>query len=196
MPRPFFDHFRFVAPVYDHVFGAGGSAPDLAEPLALPTPGYLLDVGGGTGRVAQAFSAQTGGAVIVDVSLEMLRLTGRHDGLRPAVGQVERLPFASGQFDRLLIVDAFHHFFEYDTAVRELWRVLAPGGRIVLLEPDITRWPVKLIALAETLLLMRSHFFRAEQLHAMFAALPGAHVEVSTDAIEMHIQLIAEKAAP
>ena len=52
---PIFDHFDFLAPIYDRVIRAPGESP-LLELLSPPSPGWLLDAGGGTGRVAAALS--------------------------------------------------------------------------------------------------------------------------------------------
>jgi demethylmenaquinone methyltransferase/2-methoxy-6-polyprenyl-1,4-benzoquinol methylase len=193
MARPWFDHFRFVAPIYDHVFGSDSAPQQFTDLLALPADGWLLDAGGGTGRVSDALRSQVHGIVIADVSLGMLRRAAGKNGVAPTLGQVERLPFADGQFARILIVDAFHHFYHYEEAAVELWRVLAPGGRLVIVEPDIARWQVKLIALGEKLLLMRSHFFRAEELGLLFKAQKNARVAVDVESNPFHIQLIAEK---
>ncbi len=195
MPRPPFDHFRFVAPFYDRVSDGQSAAQTLRDLLALPVSGWLLDAGGGTGRISARLSAQTGGVAIADVSLGMLRQARGRDGLRPAHAQVERLPFASGQFERILIVDAFHHFYAQEAAVAELWRVLRPGGRLVLVEPNIARGAVRLIALGERLLLMRSRFWRAEALAGLFDGLPGARVTVDTARDPYSIHLVAEKAS-
>jgi demethylmenaquinone methyltransferase/2-methoxy-6-polyprenyl-1,4-benzoquinol methylase len=48
--------------------------------------------------------------------------------------------------------------------------VLKPGGRIVIEEPDIRTFAVKLIAIGETLLLMGSHFLKPDQIAALFPA--------------------------
>ena len=56
------------------------------------------------------------------------------------------------------MVDALHHVIHQGQTAREMYRVLKPGGRIVIEEPDIRKFGVKLIAVAEKLLLMRSHF--------------------------------------
>jgi hypothetical protein len=47
-------------------------------------------------------------------------------------------------------------------------RVFKPGGRIVIQEPDIKTFGVKLIAIAEKLLLMRSHILSADSIAALF----------------------------
>ena len=54
-----------------------------------------------------------------------------------------------------------------------MWRVLKPGGRIIIEEPDIHHWAVKLIALGEKLALMRSHFLDADEILKLFTDLPG-----------------------
>ncbi len=196
MPRPWFDHFRFVAPIYDHVFTADGADhAALGERLALPAEGLLLDAGGGTGRVSAALRAETGGVVVVDMSRGMLARAREKNGLYPTLGQVERLPFAAGQFARILVVDAFHHFFHYEEAVADLWRVLQPGGRLVIVEPNIARWQVRLIALAETLLLMRSRFHTAQELEALFSPYKNARAAVDVEGNPFQIVLTVDKDA-
>jgi ubiquinone/menaquinone biosynthesis C-methylase UbiE len=65
-------------------------------------------------------------------------------------------------------VDAFHHVIDQQQTLNELFRVLKPGGTIVVKEPDINTFPVKLIAIFEKLLLMRTHIIPAEQIAGMF----------------------------
>jgi len=65
--------------------------------------------------------------------------------------------------------------------VQELLRVLAPGGRLVIEEPDIRDFAVKLVALGERLAMMTSHFRRAEEIVTMFTT-PATSVGVHTGA--------------
>jgi demethylmenaquinone methyltransferase/2-methoxy-6-polyprenyl-1,4-benzoquinol methylase len=86
-----------------------------------------------------------------------------------ACSNSESLPFPNGTFERVIMVDALHHVIDQRHTARELYRVLKPGGRIVIEEPDIRNFGVKVIAVAEKLLLMRSHFLSPEQIVALFS---------------------------
>jgi demethylmenaquinone methyltransferase/2-methoxy-6-polyprenyl-1,4-benzoquinol methylase len=66
------------------------------------------------------------------------------------------------------MVDALHHVIHHADSAREMFRVLKPGGVLVIEEPDIRTFGVKLIALGEKLLLMRSHFLTPDQILGLF----------------------------
>lgn len=162
------DHFDLLAPLYDKVIGP----PDLARLRALldlPTGGRMLDAGGGTGRVAAQLRPLVGELVLLDQSLPMLR-QAQPKGLDPLRGDVTRLPFPDATFDRVVVVDALHHFVDARAAVRDLLRVLRPGGRLVIEEPDIQHRSVQLIVVAEWLAMMGSHFYSPQAIRAMVEA--------------------------
>lgn len=162
-----FDHFDFIAPLYNRI-GDYSSLDIMIDAAGLPTNGRLLDAGGGTGRVAFALRDQAAQVVVADVSLGMLRFAASKPGLQAAAAQAELLPFPDLTFDCVVMVDAFHHVIHQADTARELFRVLKPGGRIVIEEPDIRSFGVKLIALGEKMLLMRSHFLAPNQVAALF----------------------------
>lgn len=162
---PAFDHFAAIAPIYARV---SYSKRDLMREVAsLPVRGKLLDVGGGTGRVASAIRDLVDEAIIADVSLGMLK-EAPLSALKPVCGGSESLPFADGSFERVIMVDALHHVIDHAHSAREMFRVLKPGGVLVIEEPDIRTFGVKLIALAEKLLLMRSHFLAPDEIMKLF----------------------------
>ncbi|NTV37180.1 MAG: class I SAM-dependent methyltransferase [Anaerolineaceae bacterium] len=171
-------HFDWLARWYDKLIGPPENR-DLHDILELPIPGGLLEVGGGTGRAALPLCPEVGRLVICDLSLPMLRQAHVKGCLLTTQGRVEHLPYPDGSFERILAVDAYHHFPDQPGALREMIRVLAPGGMLVIEEPDIRTFGVKLIALMETLLLMDSHF-RAPAIIAAALTDAGLHARIQT----------------
>ena len=150
------DHFDLLAAVYEKLI----PPPDprvLGKLLDLAPVHALLDAAGGTGRVAGVFAAAVARAVVCDSSPRMLE-QARRKGLETVLAEVEAMPFADATFDRILLVDAFHHLRDQAASLRELLRVLKPDGRLVIEEPDVRRLPVKITAMLERLFLMRSRF--------------------------------------
>jgi demethylmenaquinone methyltransferase/2-methoxy-6-polyprenyl-1,4-benzoquinol methylase len=162
-----FDHFAFIAPLYERI-GSYSSLDEMLKHAQLPVQGRLLDVGGGTGRVAAALRDAASELVVADVSFPMLSYAASKPGLWAVAAASERLPFPDASFARVIMVDALHHVADQGKTAAELWRVLQPGGRIVIEEPDIHNVWVKGIALAEKLLLMRSHFLSPTRIAALF----------------------------
>lgn len=177
MPLPLLDHFGLIAPYYDRIFQGGRFVRQSLDQLVsfvAPKPSHrLLDIGGGTGRIAQHFCGRVAQVCILDPSSGMLRVSSRKDlcmrTLCPTQGESEELPFADGAFDRIIMVDAFHHLRDQELAAREMVRVLAPGGRLVIQEPDIAHWGVKLVALGEKMLLMQSCFYAPAAVGALLS---------------------------
>jgi demethylmenaquinone methyltransferase/2-methoxy-6-polyprenyl-1,4-benzoquinol methylase len=173
------DHFGFLAPYYDRLIRLP-TAEKLIYLANLPIDGGLLDAGGGTGRVAQALRDQAGWLVVADLSLGMLQQASTKHGLCSVCSPTEQLPFPDASFERVIMVDALHHVIDHVATARELWRVLKAGGRILIEEPDIRTFSVKLVALAERLALMRSNFISPPKIASLFPY-PEASLRVEQD---------------
>jgi demethylmenaquinone methyltransferase/2-methoxy-6-polyprenyl-1,4-benzoquinol methylase len=164
---PILDHFGFVAPYYDKIFQVGDLGV-LFELIDLPNNGVILDVGGGTGRISQHISDSAENVIVADLSLEMLVQAKTKTKLITACSHSEKLPFKTNQFDRVMMIDALHHVCSQQETADELWRILKPGGRIVIEEPDIRRFGVKILALVEKMLGMRSLFLPPSKIASLF----------------------------
>lgn len=158
---PLLQHFDLLAPLYDRLIRTPEESP-LATLAEFPVPGRTLDAGGGTGRIAARLTEMTSAMVVADESVRMLRQAQAKDGLLTVTGESERLPFEDGAFERVIVVDALHHFRHQDSCLRELYRVLGTSGLLLIEEPDVRHFSVKLIAVAEKLALFRSRFLHAE----------------------------------
>ena len=96
----------------------------------------LLDLGCGTGALAEALLEEIANACLacVDLSPKMLelakeRLAGRAD---VSFVDVEGLPFSDSSFDAAWCNDSFHHYPDPKKAAFQMWRVLKPGGTLVV----------------------------------------------------------------
>lgn len=95
----------------------------------------LLDIGCGTGALLNLLAAQHNAVNLVgiDPSPEMLAVARQKlPTVQFELGFAERLPFADNCFDVVASNSAFHYFQAPDAALREIRRVLRPGGRVVL----------------------------------------------------------------
>lgn len=169
---PIFDHFGIIAPFYDRFFGS--TKTDIWQRvLDLPFEGILLDVAGGTGRVAQHLGCPLCQVMVADASIQMLKEARKKPDLLACGSAAEDLPFNDASFERVLMVDALHHVADQRQTCLEMWRVLKPGGRLVIEEPDIETRFVKALAVAEKLLLMRSHFLSPNEVADVFRDYPA-----------------------
>ncbi len=174
-----FDHFAFVAPIYDKIIRFL-NIEKLKQLLELPMDGLLLDAGGGTGRVSSQLKPWVDGVVVSDLSRSMLRQAGNKRDLLPVQAHAEKLPFADESFERVLVVDALHHFCNQEQALGDLLRVLKPGGKLVIEEPDINRFIVKILVEVEKLMLMRSRFLSPDQIAEIMKA-KGFFARIESD---------------
>jgi ubiquinone/menaquinone biosynthesis C-methylase UbiE len=123
------------------VHAAGADLERLAG-LVSENPGLrALDLGCGAGHAAYALAR--GGAhrvVAYDPSPEMLTVVAReassrgHEALETVVGSAERLPFEAGSFDVVVTRYSAHHWADVPHALAECARVLATGGRLIVID--------------------------------------------------------------
>ena len=104
--------------------------------LGLAPGESLLDVGCGTGALLEALSVFAPDAKLsgIDPSSEMLKIARRKlaKSIELTQGYAECLPYPDATFDVVVSVSAFHYFRDPLCALREMARVLRPGGRLVL----------------------------------------------------------------
>jgi len=104
----------------------------------------VLDLAGGTGDLAMRFSklvGETGEVVLADINHAMLeqgrrRLIDKGFGANVALAQVdaENLPFADASFDCVTMAFGLRNVTDKDAALASIFRVLKPGGKLLILE--------------------------------------------------------------
>ena len=88
-------------------------------------PGKTLEIGGGSGNF-KAYWPELTSCDVVDAPW----LDVRADCMN--------MPFEDGAFDNIVGVDILHHLYDPDLALREIARVVRPGGRLVFIEPYVS----------------------------------------------------------
>ena len=112
----------------------------LVAALGDGSPGALLDVGTGTGRIAELFVPLAGHVTALDKSPEMLRIARARLQRFPAEqvdlvqGDFTALPFADARFDTVLFHQVLHYAPAPELALAEAARVTRPGGRIAIVD--------------------------------------------------------------
>lgn len=110
----------------------------------------LLDVATGTGDLAiEAMRLEPAGVVGVDpaeamleVAREKIERRGMHDAISLRTAASEALPFDDATFDGALVAFGVRNFEDRGAGLREISRVLRPGGPLVVLEFSTPRGPV------------------------------------------------------
>ncbi len=142
--------FDRVAPVYDamnHTISAGLDRRwrRLAAEAVVAPGDRVLDACCGTGDLALAARAEGGKVTGLDFSEGMLerarRKSSEIDWIR---GDLLRLPFQDAAFDVVTVGFGVRNVDDLDRALRELRRVLKPGGRLAILEVVSPRGPLAL----------------------------------------------------
>jgi ubiquinone/menaquinone biosynthesis C-methylase UbiE len=106
---------------------------------ALPLGGEVLEIGTGKGRCLVRLARHAGTITTVDIAAEeqrCARLNARYAGvegkIRFVVRDAVRLPWPPGSFDAAVTMNAMHHIAHFEQVLKEMLRVVKPGGKIVL----------------------------------------------------------------
>lgn len=115
---------------------------DIADVIARLHPRRLLDVGCGSGYLAKLLKGHMPRLVVHGVDISSVAL----ERARAHVDQVWQgdldkadLPVSSEQYDTVTCIEVLEHLYDPDHALREIARVIGPGGRAVVTVPNLGR---------------------------------------------------------
>jgi len=134
-------YFDGLAGRFGRNYVPGRSWKALAEMLIRLLPALVIaDIGAGEGTLALLLAQSAERVIAVDSSSKMVEYgseVAERNGianLEYRLGDMEELPIEAEAVDMVLLHQALHHALHPSQALAEAWRVLRPGGRIVLLD--------------------------------------------------------------
>ncbi len=136
--RAFFDS---VAGRLGRDYVPGRSWKSMAEALLrLMPPMVIADLGAGEGAFALLLAQRATKVIAVDSSAKMIEVSReqaqRHgvNNVEYRLGDMEELPIEDRAVDLVFFSQSLHHALHPERAIQEAWRILVPGGRIVVLD--------------------------------------------------------------
>jgi ubiquinone/menaquinone biosynthesis C-methylase UbiE len=176
----------------------------------IPAGSRVLEVAPGPGyfsiELAKLGSYAITGLDLSDTMVKLARQKAAEAGVNASFlqGSASKMPLQSGSFDFLLCRAAFKNFAEPVQALREMWRVLRPGGRGLIIDLKGNASPKELSAGVDAMgltgmnrivtklvfrtFLLRSAYTR-EQFEAMLAQTEFSRVEIAENGIGLEISL-------
>jgi ubiquinone/menaquinone biosynthesis C-methylase UbiE len=119
---------------------------DLEPPIRTFCNAVILEIGAGTGLLTRTLASGRSlpfrKLYVSDLALEMLLVNWRNraeverkEAVQFAVFNILKMPLYDASIDIVIGFDALHHVLNYPTGLKEIARVLAPGGVCILKEP-------------------------------------------------------------
>ncbi len=151
---PFYAHSNAFTDLPYDVVGKTYDATRCADPEVLE--GFInymhmeqgkryLDVSCGSGNYTVALFKKGYDIMGIDISSEMLKKARAKDPSLPLLqGDAHKLPFEDNGFDGVFCIHAVHHYRDLEIVLKEMYRILAPGGKLLIftsfIEQTATAW--------------------------------------------------------
>lgn len=130
-------------PIADKYAIARPTYPDSVIAALIHQNSNVLELGAGTGLLTQKVLSYAKSVVATDLALRMLeQLEERLPSATIAVARAENLPFDSESFDQIIVGQAAH-WFDLETSLKEIARVVKPHGDLILIwnkRRNIMKW--------------------------------------------------------
>ena len=161
------DFFTFAAPFYNVLLSAvhKRQGKELLKELSPLQGKKVLDLGGGTGKLATQMSSAGADVWLLDASPQMLRQASPVlPGERVILGEAADLPFDHNFFDIITLVDTLHHIRKQKDTLLECYSALLPGGSLYLLEFHPKYLSIRVLAALERISGEPAQFLTPENL--------------------------------
>lgn len=163
--------FDKIAPLYDSGMKLLGlyKHKTIERYLKPVKDDMILDIGGGTGFIANKLSANAKRVIVVDISEKMLKKAARYNNIETCLTDALNMPFGDNSFDAIYCTDAMHHIKKHEELIKEINRLLKPNGRVVIIDFKTTGILGKLLKWIELTFIDDSKFVEPDELTRLMA---------------------------
>ncbi|MCH6257799.1 metalloregulator ArsR/SmtB family transcription factor [Puniceicoccaceae bacterium K14] len=135
------EYFNLIAGRLGKNYCPGRSWESIGHSLLYLVPKIkIADLGAGEGLISQLLAKQAefvycvdNSSKMVDVGTELAKKNGL-ENLQYILGDIEKVPLEDSSVNLVILSQALHHASHPETAIKEAYRILAPGGRVVILD--------------------------------------------------------------
>lgn len=149
----YYDKFMAMFNLYKH--------EEIKSAANIDEHDIVVDIGGGTGKLAKYICNSCKTVYVLDESEQMLSMVNQGKNLVCIRGNALKTPFEDNSIDIVILSDVFHHIKEQKDLIVEINRILKYGGKIVMLDFHRKHIKTKLLRAFEFALFGRL-FFRTK----------------------------------
>jgi len=127
----------------------------------------VVDIGGGTGRLAQYISNSCSTVYVLDESDKMLLKVKHSENLISINGNALKAPFEDKSIDTVIMSDVFHHIKEQEELIVEINRMLKHDGKIIILDFNKKHIKTRLLRAFEFILFEKLYFRTKDEIQVL-----------------------------
>lgn len=136
---------------------------EIKEALDLKGDEIILDIGGGTGSLAEYLSFDCKAYYVLDESEGMLSMVKENPKVFPTVGDACDMEFDDSTFDIAIMSDALHHIEDRAGLFKEIARVLKLNGRLLVLDFEKNDFRIRILRAYEFTLFGKLFFMTSDE---------------------------------
>lgn len=150
---------------YDHFINLFNlnQEKEIKDVLQLKGNEIILDIGGGTGRLAEYLSKSCQKIYVLDESKGMLSKVKENQKVVPVLGNALDSKFESKSIDIVVLCDVLHHIKNQTRLIKEISRVLKMNGKLLILDFEKNHIRIKLLRAFEYLLFGKLYFKTSQE---------------------------------
>ena len=163
--RELYNNFIVKLQEFTYTIGATKRIQVMSGHIDIRPSDVLLDIGGNTGKITQAYSNNCKEVVVLEPKRNIIEYGRSHrPNIKFVEGGAESIPLPGEYFDKVVASASFHHFSDQDSALEEMKRVLKPDGKIIIVEIDPDTPRGKSLKFCETLFHTGGKLYQPAQL--------------------------------